>query len=161
MAVQVEHPLVLFLALLIHPLAIAGGLALGAGANEVIVGLFGDTDLLHVAQNRQDEGEVVPERGGETQAVLLDVAAQIQLIPRRIELVLVKEAICLLVKLLRAGEYLVRDLQDLAETIRFGVVAIGVDEKAAHHEFQGMLVAEVVEVLEHRGLSPVVGVHEA
>ena len=64
-------------------------------------------------------------------------------------------------KLLRGGEHLVRDLQDLAETIRLSVVAIGVDEKAAHHEFQGVLVAEVVEVLEHRGLGPVVGVHEA
>ena len=159
MLVKAEHPVVLFLALLVHIGTPAGRLALRAEADEVVVGALGHTNALDVADDIEDEGEVIPERGLKASTDAFEIRATEQLVPRRIEEVLVKE-------LPRAGAELrlarihARGLALELRGVLIGVAIVGLDIKAGDNEVEAIRLGDVHEVGEHGGLCPVVAVDE-
>ena len=84
MAVELLHPAVLFLPLLIHAGAVCRRFGLRALADKVIILLRRHRHPLHIANHRQDEWEIIPECRREAQMLLLDIGTQPQLIPGRV-----------------------------------------------------------------------------
>ena len=157
--VEVEHPGVLLLALCVHVRAPTGGLGLAALTDEVIVRARHDADALHVADEVEHEGEVVPERGAEADAQALDALAQEQLVPGRIQLVLVEQAKRRRAKLLLRLVHGVRAGLELRGVL-VRVAVVRVDVEAGNRELQAVFLGKRVHLFQHARLDPVVRVHE-
>ena len=71
--------------LLVHVAAVLGILAFRPRAQEVVVALGYASDAFDGADDVQVEGEVVPERLGEHDAVFVEVGSSVQLVPRRVQ----------------------------------------------------------------------------
>ena len=82
--VEVEHPAVLLLTLVVHIRTPPGRLGLDTLADEVVEGLGHDADAFDVTDKVEHEGKVVPEGGPEAQPQLLDPRAQEELVPGRV-----------------------------------------------------------------------------
>ena len=149
----------LFFALAVHIGAVLGVLAFRAGAQEVVVMAVQAAHALHVAQNVQVEGQVVPEGAGEADSLFVQERAAVQLVPRGVQKLGVEEHAGVLAEFPLAFENAVGRVAQLAEELAL-VVVVGVDGEAGYQKVKVVFRGHAVHVFQHGGLAPVVAVHE-
>ena len=148
-----------FFTFVVHVGTVLGVFAFGASAQEVVVVTVDAPHAFNLSHDIEVEWQVVPERARESDVLFLDVAATIQLVPRRIQKLGIEKLAGVCAEFFLRFEDAIGCIAQLAIVLAF-VVVVRVDGKTGNKKVEVVLGSNAVHVLQHGAIAPVVAVHE-